>query len=150
MSFSEAHFLLPNSPITTNPEVCACAHMNAPVYHMHGLTQRFHPWFWNGDFKSEILFFFFVLCLLFYHNENVKLQQLIESDLLISLPVSLCSCLLLLSPCLRITDVLVVCVCGMNRGTRVAGLSCKFSQRLKQRRDDVTAFRIAVAFAAEF
>lgn len=71
-------------------------------------------------------------------------------DLLISLPVSLCSCLLLLSPCLRITDVLVVCVCGMNRGKRVAGLSCKFSQRLKQRGDDVTAFRIAVALAAEF
>lgn len=66
-------------------------------------------------------------------------------DLLISLPVSLCSCLLLSSPCLRIIDVLGcvcrVCVCGMNRGGKlVAGLSCIFSQRLKQRRDDVTAF----------
>lgn len=44
-----------------------------------------------------------------------------------------------------------VCLWYKRGGKLVAGLSCIFSQRLKQRRDDVTAFfRIAVAVAAEF
>lgn len=60
-----------------------------------------------------MLFLGFFCFVLFYQNGNVKnfsssLNLMIE--LLISLPVSLCSCLLLSSPCLRIIDVLG-CVC---------------------------------------
>lgn len=69
--------------------------------------------------------------------------------------MSLCSCLLLSSPCLRIIIIIIidafgvrlcvcvrvcwVCVCVHEREGRAelaAGLSCKLSQRLKQRGDE--------------
>lgn len=109
----------------------------------------------HGIRNSVVILFLFVLPELKCENCSSWLNLMI--DLLISLPVSLRSCLLLSCPCLRITDVLgcvcQMCVCGIwggRGGGLVAGLSCIFSQRLKQRRDDVTAFRIAVAMAAEF
>lgn len=78
MSFSEAHFSLPKSPIVTNPENRARG--NAP--REHTLTQRFHPRLPHRDMKSEnlssfCLFVLFFLEFCFYQNGNVKIAAVI-------------------------------------------------------------------------